>query len=209
MARRQQKISPKTSGYAIVGDGPTEQWYVELFRRHYNLKVKTEPKLPKGKLQEQYEYVISLSNVYDKVIWIIDLDQILKENRDSTTSGKLNEFKKYYKKAIKDDIVIIVNNPCLEYWYLLHNTPNTTKYYQSYDHLKDDLNKFKIDKNIFEKYTKSKSDYKDGCGLFEKLHPYLKKIDFNKLKGFDIDKCESESCSEMYKLFDIFGIKNI
>ena len=143
------------------------------------------------------------------MIWIIDLDQILKENRDSPSSGILNSFKQYYCKALKYGVEIIVNNPCLEYWYLLHNTPNTTKHYQCYDILKKDLAKFKIDKIIFEHYKKKQSDYKDGNGLFEKLLPFLKLMDFTKLKRFDIDNCETESCSEMFKLFEVFGINEI
>ncbi len=49
----------------------------------------------------------------------------------------------------------------------------------------------------------------ENTGLYEKLLPYLKQMDFTKLKRFDINNYETESCSEMFKLFEVFGIKEI
>ncbi|MCQ2973785.1 MAG: RloB family protein [Bacteroidales bacterium] len=213
MARK--KNSPIINkGIAFIADGESEQWYISQIKKYYN-KTMSLNQLPKTKnIQEQYDLVNNLfrEGVYDKIIWIIDFDQVIKENNDvknTKSQGQpLTKFLNIYKAINnsewnKDEkVTIIINNPCLEFWYLLHKKLSY-KYYRNYVELIPDLKKFKVDNQLFEKYKKNKDDYKN---LFEKLLPYLKKMDFSKLKAFDINKCESESCSEMYKLFEVLDI---
>ncbi len=80
--------------------------------------------------------------------------------------------------------------------------PRSTKYFGTYKELLPELRKFQIDDNLFGKYNKSKKDFKSCPKLFEKLLPYMQKIDHKLLKSFDIEACQQESVSEMPKLFE-------
>jgi len=107
--------------YSFVVDGKCELWYLQMLKQHEALNINIEPKLLQNKkLREQFELVKKLAEDSDKVFWIIDFDTIEKE-RQETKKGAispLEKFKELYNKAIniKDkNIVIIVNNPCLEY----------------------------------------------------------------------------------------------
>ena len=40
MARRKIKKEIQPVGYVLIADGETEQWYVELMKKHYNIRVK-------------------------------------------------------------------------------------------------------------------------------------------------------------------------
>ncbi len=130
MARKKQKISnPKNNTFAIVVDGKTEGWYFQMLKRNEpDLQVNIEPKIPqKKKLTDQFDKVMELAEDYTKVFWIIDLDQYIKEARENP--GKIEDLKNYLTQAgQKDNVITILNNPCLEFWFLLH-FENTSKYY--------------------------------------------------------------------------------
>ncbi len=88
MARRKNR-KQKDSGkkiYSIIVDGETEVWYFQMMKRYEKLlsKVKIQPELSKKKsLKGQYETVAeNIEKGYDKVIWVLDFDTIVKESRD-------------------------------------------------------------------------------------------------------------------------------
>lgn len=209
MARRKNRKDAHPVGYVLIADGDTEQWYVELVKDYYGLKVKIQPELSCGSITDQYELVKeSIAKGYEHVFWMIDFDCVLKENKETKSANSvLQSFKSCYQKAKsrkewEDKLTIIVNNPCLEYWFYLHKNPHSTKYFGTYKELLPELRKFKIDDNLFGKYNKSKNDFKSCPNLFEKLLPYMQKIDHKLLKSFDIEACQQESVSEMPKLFE-------
>ena len=122
--RRGRNIPTKQS-FAVVVDGETEYWYLEMFKRNEpNIPFKIRPQiLQKKNIDQQYKLVTELSEEeYDKVFWIVDLDVLLKEEREKKNStSSLQKFLEYWGKLSKQKkIVVIVNNPCLEYWFLLH-----------------------------------------------------------------------------------------
>ncbi len=213
MARKKNKRDSKQDRYILIADGETEQWYVELLKKYYDLRIKIKPELSPVSIKDQYNMVRkSIEDGFGYVFWIIDFDRIMKENRESQIeNGVLQDFKNYYQKAKNekkwaDKLTIIINNPCFEYWFYLHRNPTSTKHFASYDELLPELRKFKIDANLFANYGKSKSCYTGNGGIYERLLPHLQKIDFGKLKSFDFKSCQRQGVSEMYKLFDGLGI---
>ncbi|MEM6724172.1 MAG: RloB domain-containing protein, partial [Bacteroidota bacterium] len=89
--------------------------------------VLIRPKLSKKKsLKDQFHFVWSEaeSEEIDQVIWIFDLDVILKEDRASKKSANspLDEFLRYRETLQKafEKVTLLVNTPCLEFWFLLH-----------------------------------------------------------------------------------------
>ena len=119
--RKGRKIQTKQA-FAVVVDGETEKWYLEKLKYNepdvlFNITPKI---LQKKNINQQYELVTDLSEEeYDKVFWIVDLDVLLKEEREKKNStSSLQQFLNYWCKLSKQEkIVVIVNNPCLEYWF--------------------------------------------------------------------------------------------
>jgi hypothetical protein len=199
--------------FAFVVDGECELWYIQMLKRtEKSINITLSPEIPqKKKLAEQYNKVIELSKHYDKVFWIIDFDVIGKETHESPKKKKtiLQEFKDCYEQIHKNEecknITIIVNNPCLEYWYLLH-FKETSKYFESYDKLKEKelMNCFIDYKKTKEYYTKQKND------IYLRLKPYLSAaiINANKLPAFDFNNTQT-GISQMQLMFETDGIKEI
>ena len=138
MARRKKKISkPKNNTFAIIVDGQTEVWYFQMLKRNKpDLQVNIDPQIPQKKeLSKQYKKVLEFAEDYVKVFWIIDLDNIVKESKEAKPGNKtkIQELKGYLQELDKKgdkNVVTIFNNPCLEYWFLLHFEA-TTKYFSN------------------------------------------------------------------------------
>lgn len=210
MARRRLQKEFQPLGYAFIVDGKTEEWYIELMMTYHHLNFSKKIELHRSSIKEQFELIEHyIKQGYKHIFWIIDFDDILKRNQESKKKNSvLQEFMQYYSRAKKlmNKLTVIVNNPCFEYWFYIHENPSTTKYFASYDELLPELRRFNVDANLFAHYSKNKKCYTENDGIYERLLPYLKKIDFHKLKSFDFDSCQNEGVSEMYKLFDDLNI---
>lgn len=133
--------------FAFVVDGNCEVWYLQMLKRNEkSIVVNIEPKIPTRKsLSEQYENAITLSEESTKVFWIIDFDVIASETKSAKVGSKtaLQSFLEY-KKTIAEkykNIVIIVNNPCLEFWLLLH-FETTSKYFDTCEGAEKQLKRY-------------------------------------------------------------------
>lgn len=162
--RQNRKIPLKEKPkYAIVVDGETEFWYIQMLKRNERLiSVDLKPEIPqRKKLSEQYAKVIELSKDYKEVYWIIDFDAINKETRETKKGKKtaLYELEEYYYSIREiENIHIIINNPCFEYWLLLHFEA-TVKFYSTYDEMLKQLKKHLPDYEKTQKYyTKQDKD---------------------------------------------------
>jgi predicted acetyltransferase len=210
MRKHKNFQQPKRFGSVIsfVVDGKCEYWYLQKWKECENLNVNLNPKLPKTKdLLRQFELVVELSEESEKVFWVVDFDTILAETRKAIKGRKtaLQEFQELYNECAKNEkIVVIVNNPCLEYWYLLHFKA-TSKFYNAYEpHLKRDLLKVLSDYEKTEKYYKNQR-----LNIYERLKPNLQIAisHSEKLGEFDFGKIQTEGIAEMYKIFN--ELKNI
>ena len=199
------KSKPK---FAFVVDGECEFWYIQMLKRNERkISVDLKPEIPqRKKISDQYNKVIELSNDYDKVFWIIDFDVIISETRKAKKGNEtaLQEFKRYYIEIEKhfENIFIILNNPCLEYWILLH-FQETSKYYDNCDNATKELKKY------LKNYEKTLSYYtKQDNDIYLKLKPYLNNAIKNakKLKGLDFENPHT-AISEMQIFFDTKEIK--
>ncbi|MCH7408176.1 RloB family protein [Belliella sp. DSM 111904] len=89
--RQSRKIRIQSSPtFAFVVDGETEIWYLQMLKRNERqLRLNIKPEIPNKKsIQDQFELVENLAeSEYSKVFWIIDLDTIIKESRE-TRKGK-------------------------------------------------------------------------------------------------------------------------
>ncbi|NDV64055.1 RloB domain-containing protein [Bacteroides sp. 224] len=172
MRRAKTIIRPVKTTFAFLVDGDCEYWYIQLLKRNeQNLKVDLKPEIPQRKeLSDLYMKAKELSKDYTKVFWIVDFDVIQKETRETPKGKKtpMQYFKEYYAdlRSNYENVIVIINNPCLEYWYLLHFV-KTTRHYEKYDSLKPDLRKY------LPNYDKSQKYYMQKDDIYKKLKPFL------------------------------------
>lgn len=196
--------------FALVVDGDCEFWYINMLKRNEkSISVDLKPEIPqRKKLSDQYKKVIELSNDYDKVFWVIDFDVINSETRIAKKGAKtaLQEFKEYHNnlKEGYDNVEIIINNPCLEYWILLH-FETTTKYYDTCEDATKQLKKH------LPGYEKTQAFYtKQDNDIYLKLKPILNigLSNTKKFKDFDFDNPHS-GLSQMNLFFETKEISKI
>ncbi|MDE6643295.1 MAG: RloB family protein [Muribaculaceae bacterium] len=214
MARIVKKRYSKQS-VAIIVDGNDEKWYIDNVKKHYSCNairsMKIKPDLPqRKKVQELFNLAESkLNEEYTFVILIIDLDEPLKD------VSEYSKFKYLYSKYLlaknneltgrqnskygwMSKILIIINNPCLEYWYLLHFN-KITRFYADYQSLLPELKKIPI----LSQYDKCEDYYNKKPNIYERLENALNVARNNAIQ-FNLDDCNSQGCSEMNLLFDYF-----
>lgn len=202
--RKSKRIIIKTTPtYAIVVDGETEVWYLQMLKRNErNIRVSIKPEIPNKKsLEDQYNLVCDLSTKeYTKVFWIIDLDTLVKEERE-VSKGKKSPLKtlQEYRQNISNkypNVIVIVNNPCIEFWFLLH-FEKTSKYFKSCSSAEVQLKKHLGNYEKTQKYFTKQND-----DIYLKLKPSLK-IAINNaisLGSYDHDQASKAMC-EMELLF--------
>ena len=212
-----RESKPKPPTFAVIGDGECEFWYFQMLKRNErSLQVTIKPDIPqKKKLKDLFDRVMEYSKDYDKVFWVVDLDVIVSESR-LVAKGKespLQEFRKYVNKIEKKtkNVTIILNNPCLEFWLLLHFEA-TSKYFDNCNdvtkRLRKHLPNYEKTENYYTKqnddiYLKLKSKLNIAIENADKLiNPA---IEFLK---FDLDSPET-AVSQMQFIFQTKGIIDI
>lgn len=215
MARQIKNRLPKKS-IAVVVDGKDEKIYVYKAKEHSTNELlkrsKVKPEISdRKKSVELFRYAQDrLSEGYTQVVLIIDLDNIKKDEKDFI------KFRSLYEKYLAVNngthrgrqinwmkkLVVLINNPCLEYWYLLHFS-KTTKFYDCYASLKMDL--VKIDE--LKDYEKTEKYYTNSPDIFLRLGGLqgLETARANsKGSHFSLSTCYSVGISEMGRFFDLF-----
>lgn len=205
---RQTKPRKLNNTIAVIADGKTEKWYLESVKAHYPCEAlkstKIEPKFPQKK---QITELVGMAKAkveegYPKVVLLVDFDEVL------SNAEEFQEFQYFYQEYLQENhdkwmnsLLLIVNNPCLEYWYLLHFN-STNKFYNSYNELVIDLRKKMPDYNKSEKYYCSNPDIYSRLGDTEGLT--LARNNAKPFLSFDIHTCKERGGSEMNKIFDYF-----
>ncbi len=209
MARRRIKISkPRKETFAIIVDGETEVWYFQMLKRNEpSLQVKIEPKIPQKKnMSEQYKKVCELAEDYTRVFWVIDVDKIIDESQKTRKGEKtpINKLKEYIDTLKNDykNVVTILNNPCLEFWFLLH-FEQTTRYFRQCKSSEKQL------KNYLSDYKKTQKYFtKEGNDIYLKLKPNLPRAIENCKRNNrnSLTEIEKAIC-EMNLFFEVEQIK--
>jgi len=208
MRRKRRYTQPQKTNFAIVVDGKTEVWYFQMLKRNEpSLQVNIEPKIPQKKsLSEQYKKVCELAENFTKVFWIIDLDVVIAETR-SAKKGSKSQIKilEEYLNVLENDfknVITILNNPCLEFWFVLH-FEQTTKYFDKCIKAETHLKKYLKDYEKTQKYfTKQNND------IYLKLKPNLSDALSNTRKTgrINLNELEQGIC-EMNLFFETEQIK--
>ena len=201
----------------VIVDGEDEKWYIEKVKEHYPSKslreMSVKPEFPqKKKVEDVFVFAeAKIREGYSHVVLILDMDTILKD------ASEFEVFKKYYAKYIESknneltsrqktkygwmgQLLLILNTPCLEFWYLLH-FDKTTKFFPDYESLKSTLRK----KDGFNDYEKREAYYKQTPDIFNRLGGLVgvKKACGN-ASLFSLEDARSKGVSEMNQFFLFF-----
>ena len=95
-------------------------------------------------------------------------------------------------------LLLIVNNPCLEYWYLLHYC-KTTKFFSDFATLCPVLRKIPD----LAQYEKCEKYYNNHPNIYVRLKNRLDNARNNAIP-FDLGNCTIQGSSEMNRMFDYF-----
>lgn len=127
MARQISK-GKKFTSYAVLGDGQTEQYYLEHLKKIKGFKYLVRPRLFKSITIEQADKLIQemLKEGYDMVVYFTDYDTIVQQGK----TAKFNKIVAKYQK--RSDVLICESMPSIEFWFLLHYL-KTTRNFQSAD----------------------------------------------------------------------------
>jgi len=210
MRKRRKKPIKSRPAYAVVVEGKTEFWYLQMLKRNErNLNINIEPKIPQKKtLDEQFKTTKALAEDYTKVFWIVDLDVVLKETKQAKkgTETAIQKLKKYKTEIEEkfDNVILIINNPCLEFWFLLH-FEKTTKYFQKCERIE----KLLKSKKLLLGYEKTRNFYlKQNNDIYTKLKPFQKEAINNAkaTKNFDFKNTKT-GISQMDLFFEVKHLK--
>jgi len=189
--------------YCVVVEGKTEQWYLQLMKKNERLpKIDIKPELPKRKkLSEIKEFIIELiKKDYDGIFWLIDLDYF-------TNKGLLNELGQIMDDLKKEDksnkLEILINNPCLEFWYLLHFRDTGRQYVFCNEVIREIKNSTPL-----KEYNKSQKFYKGNPDIYKRLKQYQKEAIE---RASTLDKLTQQlftgAKAQIYKLLKKIGVK--
>jgi hypothetical protein len=199
--RTNKKKQPIKQVLSFVVDGECEYWYLQMLKDdERSLNIHLSPDIyKKNTLKEQYKRVLELAENSEKVFWVVDFDVIYKETREAKSGKKtaLQEFQELHNKCKKNSkIEVVVNNPCFEFWVLLHFL-YTNRFYENYKSLLPDLQKHLADYEKKEKYF-----VRTNPNIYKRLKSNLPTAISNseKLGEFDFGNVAT-GMSEMDKIF--------
>ena len=203
-SERKKRAFRKGSGIAVIGEGPTEQYY--LMSIQGLLPVNIYPKIVKDGL----DYLINrveecIAEGYDKIYCLMDMDNKSEKKERAAYETFLRQ---YSNKTFKNrqtggttEVIVIENHPCLEIWFYYYFRLSTGHFssYEKLNPLKPELKKF------LPEYEKRIEFFKKCGGL----HQYMT------ARGGSIEEAKHNSelsmkqhsdfqegaFSEMYRLF--------
>ena len=132
MARQISK-GKKFTSYAVLGDGQTEQYYLEHLKKIKGFKYLVRTRLFKSITIEQADKLIleMLKEGYDMVVYFTDYDTIVQQGK----TAKFNKIVAKYQK--RSDVLICESMPSIEFWFLLHYIKTTRNFQNAGEALKE------------------------------------------------------------------------
>jgi hypothetical protein len=110
--------------YVVLGDGQTEQFYLDHLKDICGFRYSIRPLLFNSITIEKAADLIKdlLDDGYDMVIYLTDYDTIVNQNKVEKFKKLVNKYKNYPK------VMICETMPSIEFWFLLHFTKTTREF---------------------------------------------------------------------------------
>lgn len=167
-SERKKRSFRKGAGIAVIGEGPTEQYY--LLSIQGLMPANVYPKVVKdGMAYLTAKIEECIADGYDKIYCLIDMDNKSGKKEKAEYNAFLKRYsgKKIHNKQTGEEteIIIIENHPCMEIWFYYYFRLTTGLYssYENINPLKPELRKF------LPEYEKRIEFFKKCGGL----HQYL------------------------------------
>ena len=199
-SRPKRKLLPT---FLIIVEGKSEKVYFNTLKKNFGEQMKGIKVIPELNIShlsvKKIEEYQKSNRGYTHYFWVIDLDVVLRENR-------LDNIRSAIKRSRElKNVDLIINYPCLEYWFYLHLN-ESGNFGRECDKV---IDKLKSDfPDIFKNYDKSRERVKE---VTQKLLPHLERaIENSKKRGCYVEKWvdgidDGEiNCSQMEKIFEKF-----
>ncbi len=172
MARKAEHRRLRTR-YAVLGDGRTEQFYLQHLKSLKGYNYRVYPSLFDDITIDIVENKIDelLSGGCDKIVYFTDYDIIVKQ-------GKQEKFKELIiKYENKPEIIICESMPSIEFWFLLHYK-KTTKEFQNATEVLAELQKYITGFSKGKTFLQKQKWVKNLCsaGRIEKAQKFASEI---------------------------------
>lgn len=191
-SERKKRSFKKGTGIAVIGEGPTEQYY--LLSIQGLMAANVYPKIVKDGMEYLTARVEEcIAEGYDKIYCLIDMDNKSGKKEKAEYNAFLKRYsgKKIHNKQTGEEteIIIIENHPCMEIWFYYYFRLTTGLYssYENINPLKPELRKF------LPEYEKRIEFFKKCGGL----HQYLT------TKGGSIENAIKNSEISMWQHEDV------
>jgi hypothetical protein len=123
MSRQINKIKPYKR-FVVLGDGQTEQYYLEHLKAIGGYKYSIRPLLFNSITIEKAALLIKdlLTDGYDMVIYLTDYDTIVNQCKEELFKKLTNKYKNSRR------VMICETMPSIEFWFLLHYQKTTREF---------------------------------------------------------------------------------
>jgi hypothetical protein len=193
--RRRSSRKVKPLFYLIV-DGESEQAYFKEFQRQFReqLAITLKPEIPKRKSFRDLKREFKEKGGAAKVFWIVDRDVIIKEGRVE----ELNNLKRSYQN---ENRWILINDPCLEFWFLLHFIGNYQQSKECEKVIEELKRRWIAQQN--RNFPKSKVERAEKIAQEYKNNPAFLRTAIENSKRLECEReREPQNCSELWILFE-------
>ena len=151
---RKQKNKRLKLRYEVLGEGITEQWYLQHLKEHENFVYAIRPSLFSDVSIEKAEGIIDelVTGGCDHITFLTDYDTIVSQGKQEVFDRIKNKY------ADNKNVLICESMPAIELWFLLHFV-YTTKEFMNCAQVVEDL------KNYLPEYEKKKPTWEKQIGL--------------------------------------------
>ena len=184
--------------YSVFVDGETEKWYLDLLKEYERdrlPRIDIIPEIPKTKkLKDLDELIRSNAEDYEMVFWVVDLDAVQHNDQMDSFLKIVRELKRI------ENVRVLVNNPCLEFWFLLH-MKDTSRVFTRCSKVEKQLRKYPALKN----YEKTEKYYKKpNNDIYRKMKPFQRTAfsNANKLGEFSLNE-PYQAKAEINQILDL------
>ena len=185
---------------AVIGEGPTEWFYIDSLRVAMRFPFKLAPTLPQHSDIQHINKLIQkcLDEGFDYIVCLMDMDKPLENCVEMSKLRKMQ--RTYAHKKYGGRVIILESNPCTEFWFLLHFlecVPNKT--YQSQQPLIQDLCRYLPGYEKTKKYFRANPlfDLLSEKGNLETASKLAETLD----STIDRDTEFKRAYTQIYKLF--------
>lgn len=186
LPKRKASIREERQSFLVICEGKSEQSYLEgLYPKKFRFYFSACLNMMKSKVVEESEvthiFILLDGDVHEK--------------------AEINNFYQYCKTY--QNITLIINSPCFEYWLILHFEYTTRSFMGNNQGKTKDDECEKYLKKILNKYSLAYKKGEIDANLLEKLKELQPQAIANAKKtSNEKEKSDTSSYSEMYKLFE-------